>query len=242
MRKFLLSTLISLPLFSLSPIEKIPHDAKAYFSAENGKMLASCFTIGAVIANSPMDQYLYDFYQNNIRNDHTDFLVDHWRTMGQNGAIAAYSAIALFSLGARGTKAGDFAYELLFKSGRAFAIGTIPLHTMKQLTGGSRPIYTKRSSYWKPFTLRHGVSGDTYTGAILFITLAKMVESNYLKALFYGISTLNGIGRINDGYHYPSQVFLGWMMAYAACDAVDHTDSKFNLSIGADRVAFGFEF
>lgn len=223
-------------------LEKIPEDVKSYFRAENMKMLGTCFTIGAIAANSPIDQYIHTLYQASIRTNQTDYLVDHYRTMGQNGAIAAYSALGVFCLAAQGTKAGAFSTDLLLKSGRAFLIGTIPLHLMKFVTGGSRPANSERSSYWKPFTLPHGVSGDTYTGAILFINLAKMVENPYLKAFFYGISTLNGIGRMNDECHYPSQVFLGWMMAYAACDAVWHTDSKFNLSVTPERVAFGFEF
>ena len=31
--------------------------------------------------------------------------------------------------------------------------------------------------------------------------------------------------RINDNVHYLSQVWLGWWMAYLACDAVNKTES-----------------
>ena len=206
------------------------------------EMLLASFTIGGVIANSSMDQSAHNFYQDNIRSEATNNFVDTWRPMGQSGALILYGSLGAFCLVANDSEVGEAAGELLFKSGRAFAVGTIPLHIMKQVTGGSRPVNSQRSSYWKPFTLRHGVSGDTYTAAIFFINLAKMTDNIYWKSFFYTVSTFGGIGRINDECHYPSQVFLGWMMAYAACDAVWHTDSKFNLSAGADRVAFGFEF
>lgn len=205
-------------------------------------MLASTFTLGAAIANSPIDQYLQNGYQENIRSNFTNDLTNFWRPQGQTGALYTQIAIGAFATITSGTKAGDFSKELFFKSTRAFIVGTIPLHLMKLLTGGSRPINSKRSSYWKPFTLRHGVSGDTYTGAILFITLAKMVDNLYLKSFLYTASTFAGIGRINDECHYPSQVFLGWMMAYAAVESVWKSDSNFNLSIQGNQIAFAFEF
>ena len=162
--------------------------------------------------------------------------------MGQDEVLYAYSALGAFALAFQPTDAGRFAGTLFTKCARTFIVGTIPLHVMRTLTGGSRPSNTTRSSYWRPLTLPHGVSGHTYTGAILFINWAKMTDNIFLKTALYGASTLTGISRINDECHYPSQVMLGWLMAYVACEAISYTDSNYNVTISADRVSFGFDF
>ncbi len=206
------------------------------------QMLAGAFTIGAATANSPIDQSIYNLYQEKVRSSFTNDLVDIWRPMGQNLFLYIEIGIGAIATLAPNTKVGDFSKKFFFNSLRAFTVGTAQLHIMKAVTGGARPTNTTHSSYWKPFTLKHGVSGDTYTGAIPFITLAKMTENPYLKTFFYGVSTFAGIGRLNDGCHYPSQVFLGWMMAYAACESVCRSNSKYNLSFIGNQVAFDFEY
>ena len=86
-------------------------------------------------------------------------------------------------------------------------------------TGGDRP--NEGDSKWGAYQNFHGVSGHTYFSAIPFITAAKMSENPYQRAIFYGISTLPGLSRINDDKHYFSQVALGWYLAYLSCAVVD---------------------
>ncbi|MDI6889358.1 MAG: hypothetical protein QMC83_00235 [Thermodesulfovibrionales bacterium] len=59
-----------------------------------------------------------------------------------------------------------------------------------------------------------------------FITAAKMNDIQYLKAVFYGLSILPGLSRINDNKHYFSQVALGWYLAFLSCSAIEKTESK----------------
>jgi hypothetical protein len=86
-------------------------------------------------------------------------------------------------------------------------------------TGGDRP--TEGDSKWGAFNNFHGVSGHAYFSAVPFITAAKMSENPYQKAIFYGLSTFTGIGRINDDKHYFSQSALGWYIAYLSCAVVE---------------------
>jgi hypothetical protein len=86
-------------------------------------------------------------------------------------------------------------------------------------TGGDRP--TEGDSKWGAFNNFHGISGHTYFSAVPFITAAKMSDNPYQKAIFYGLSTLTGLGRINDDKHYFSQVALGWYIAYLSCAVVE---------------------
>ncbi len=48
-----------------------------------------------------------------------------------------------------------------------------------------------------------------------------MTESRAAKVFLYAGSALGPLSRMNDNAHYPSQVALGWIMAYAAATAVD---------------------
>ena len=56
------------------------------------------------------------------------------------------------------------------------------------------------------------------------ITAAKMSDTAWLKAGFYGLSVLTAWSRVNDDKHYLSQAALGWWMAYLACSAVETTN------------------
>ena len=58
-------------------------------------------------------------------------------------------------------------------------------------------------------------------GGILFLTAAKMSENPFQKAIFYGLSTLTGLSRINDDRHYFSRAAMGWTLAYLSCAAVE---------------------
>ena len=62
-------------------------------------------------------------------------------------------------------------------------------------------------------------------GAVPFLTLAGMTDDPLAKCFFYACSPWTGISRINDNVHYLSQVWLGWWLAYFACDAVDKTEA-----------------
>jgi membrane-associated phospholipid phosphatase len=68
-----------------------------------------------------------------------------------------------------------------------------------------------------------GVSGHSFIGAVPFLSAAKMADNLWLKAGFYAASALPALSRINDYDHYPSQVFLGWWLAYLGASAVDRS-------------------
>jgi membrane-associated phospholipid phosphatase len=92
---------------------------------------------------------------------------------------------------------------------------------MQHLTGGSRPQEGNEPSDWKLFQDSNGVSGHAFVGALPFMTAAKMSDEIGLKIAFYTCAAFAGLSRIDDDAHYPSQVLLGWWMAYAAVRSVD---------------------
>jgi hypothetical protein len=100
------------------------------------------------------------------------------------------------------------------------------LLAVQYLTGGGRPSDYADQSYWRPFHSSHGASGHAFMGAVPFLTLAGMTDDPLAKCFFFACSPWTGMSRINDNAHYLSQVWLGWWMAYLACESVNKTESQ----------------
>jgi hypothetical protein len=115
---------------------------------------------------------------------------------------------------------GDFGTRTI----RAYGVGAPPMLFMQTALGASRPGETRYRSRWKPLDDSNAVSGHAFVGAVPFITAAKMTEDPLLKGGLYFCSTLTGWSRVNDNRHYLSQAWLGWWMAFLACQAVQETE------------------
>ncbi len=242
MKKLLLYFLFFSSIFADFAFPSLTKDQIQYYSLNTALILAPAFGVGAIIANTETDQQILDYYQSHIANHSFTQFLSFWKLMGQEQVIIPYSILGLYSGLFRNSPSGAFTKELFTRCARAFIVGTTPLHIARALTGGSRPTRTTTGSSWTPFVRRNGVSGHTFTGAIVFITLAQMTDNPFYKSLFYISSTLTGISRINDKDHYPSQVFLGWIMAYASCRAVDQASSNFKLTATPDRISLSMAF
>jgi len=172
----------------------------------------------AVFANTEMDQYIRDKYQSSTRSHVTDQATKIFNISGTELALVA-GTVYIGTYGAGLWLHNRTMEEWALKSVRATVVGAPALVFLAVATGGDRP--TEGDSHWQPFQNTHGVSGHTYFGAVPFITAAKMSENPYQKAIFYGLSTFTGLGRINDDEHYFSQVALGWYLAYLSCAVVE---------------------
>ncbi len=177
----------------------------------------------AVFANTGMDRYIRNKYQSNLRSKGTD---DVARIFNISDTALALVTVPVY-IGTYG--AGSFLHnstmeEWAQKSFRATVVGGPSLLFLATATGADRP--TEGDSHWKPFQNFHGVSGHTFIGGIPFITAAKMSENPYQKAIFYGLSALPGLSRINDDEHYFSQVAIGWYLAYLSCAVVEKGNDR----------------
>jgi hypothetical protein len=65
-------------------------------------------------------------------------------------------------------------------------------------------------------------------GAVPFLAAAEMVENPLAKGALYVCSTFVGFSRMTTDSHFPSQVFLGWYLAWASSRAVSNTELHFN--------------
>jgi hypothetical protein len=189
-----------------------------YLDRENLTKLAMGVAGAAVFANTGMDRYIRNKYQDDLRSNGTDEATKPFNITGSEIAlvlapayIGAYGAGKLFH--------NPTMEEWALKSFRATVVGGPALVLLAVATGGDRP--TEGESNWGAFNNFHGVSGHAYFSAVPFITAAKMSENPYQKAILYGLSTFTGLSRINDDKHYFSHVAVAWYLAYLSCAVVE---------------------
>ena len=213
----------------LSLWQKVQSDHKNYYSADSLAWMTGGFAVGALMANTSIDDGIHRHFQVSVRSASSDdwFESLHAQKELGNGRYtipvfaAAWAAGRLFD----DVPVTDTVGEWGERSLRSILVGTPPLLTMQYVTGASRPGEASSDSKWKPFQDNNGVSGHSFMGAIPFLCAAKMTDRPLLKLAFYAGSTLAPLSRINDGAHYPSQALLGWGMAWAAATAVQTTET-----------------
>lgn len=208
----------------LTALSVIKKDYRAFYL--DGPAMASlgAGVLGAgVLANSAADREAHEYFQENLRSSATDSFSDAARVPGD--ALVAipllFSAYVLSDGGAVKSWAGE--------SLRAIFVGAPAGLFIQYAAGASRP--EEGGSGWKPLSGNNGLSGHSFIGAVPFITAAKMQEGIAMKSLFYGLSVLPGLSRINDEKHYLSQAALGWWLAYLSVRAIGHKDGQPAISI-----------
>jgi len=189
-----------------------------YLDRENLTKLGIGIAGTAVFANTGIDRYIRNKYQDSLRSHETDQATKIFNISG-TALVLVTVPVYIGTYGAGLLLHNPTIEEWAQKSLRATIVGGPALLFLAGATGADRP--TEGNSHWKPLNNFHGVSGHAYIGSIPFITAAKMSENPYQKAIFYGFSTFTGLSRINDDKHYFSQAALGWFLAYLSCDVVE---------------------
>ncbi len=212
------------------PVRTVALDIRNYYlDSSNLLRLGIGIAADAVPANTNLDRWVRDKYQGNIRSEGTD---DAAKVVKVAGTALVTVPVYIGAYGAGYLFRTPTVTEWSQRSFRATLVGTPALLILQEAIGSDRP--EDGNSHWKPFHSSHGVSGHAYIGAVPFITAAEMTETPYGKALFFAMSTLPGLSRINDDAHYFSQAALGWYLAYLGCRVV----SKGNAA-AVERAQFG---
>lgn len=210
-------------------VERLWSDQLNFYSPESLTLLGGGLIAGAAVANTRLDEGIQRHFQSSVRGATSDDWFESLHASKELGN-GRYTLPVFASAWALGELMPENEYLQTSsrwgaRSIRAFAVGAPPLILMQQLTGGSRPNETDEDSEWHPFRDNNGISGHAFMGSLPFITAAKMTENRGLKALYYAGSTIAPLSRVNDNAHYPSQVALGWWMAYLAASAIDATEN-----------------
>lgn len=214
----------------------IAEDYSTYYSKDRLTRLGIAFGAGAVMANTNIDINIRNWYQDKVRNEQTDSWAsnvanDHGfyaKTFGEGKYMVPVALLAASTnLMAEDTAVGNWGAN----ASRAYIVGLPAMWGMQFATGAARPSHNDPlGSSWQPFNNKgyaHGVSGHSFVGAVPFLTIAYMNPDNgWVKYPAYVASAAAGWSRINDDAHFPSQVMLGWYMAFEAVDAVFENNGK----------------
>ena len=206
--------------------QDILQDFKHYVEPDRLLLLGGAFAGSALLANTDLDKRVSRQWQSRVRSRRTDRFFDRPQRLG--GLSCLYAPLYLVTMGlghlAETTQVGNVMYHWGYRSLRTFFLGGPQQALFTYLIGSGRP-NRQESSTWKPFKHNTGVSGHTFYGAIPLLNAAMMTDPPVLRYTLYALSTLPGISRINSDYHYLSQVFLGWSIAYLSAASVYDTDA-----------------
>ncbi len=221
----------------MHPVRTVVLDIRNYYlESSNLVRLGIGIATDAVPANTNLDRWIRDRYQDRLRSQATDDVAKVAKVPGTALVTvpvfaAAYGAGYLL----RTPTITDWSQ----RSFRATLVGAPALLILQKGIGSDRP--EDGNSHWRPLNSSHGVSGHAYIGAVPFVTAAEMTDSTYGQALFFALSALPGLSRINDDAHYLSQAALGWYLAYLSCRVVSrgNVDPAGATQIGIAPVAGG---
>ncbi len=207
---------------------KVLDDYRNFYSCEPLVCLTAAFGAGATMANTGFDVTMQDAWMRGVAPTSLGTFFSDCKVLGEGMYLLPISgAAALTGAVFEGAPAGDVIGEWGSRSLRMFVVGAPPLYALQWATGASRPDESSAGSDWKPFQDANGVSGHAFVGAIPFLAAADMVESPLLKGTLYVCSTFTAFSRMTDNAHFPSQVFLGWYLAWASARAVNATEMHF---------------
>jgi membrane-associated phospholipid phosphatase len=196
----------------------LARDYGAFYSGRRLLTLGAVFAAGGVIANSSTDEELYGRFRD-LRDGRSDGWATDVDPLGDAALVlpAILVPALLIGLGDRAEESAAGAWWR--RSARAYAVGGPAFYYLQQITGGSRP-GEETGSAWKPFVGNHGVSGHAFLGAVPLLTAARLTRNPLGRGAWIALSMAPALARLEQGQHYPSQVLLGWLLAWEATGAV----------------------
>ncbi|MCC6202471.1 MAG: phosphatase PAP2 family protein [Gammaproteobacteria bacterium] len=211
----------------------IGDDYRSFYSGPRLLRLGVAFGIGAIVANTSIDEEVHDWYQDDLRGDFSDDLGEVAKEFGE----AKYLLPAVVLAAGLDTLVTDNEFTGAIgrfgrRTGRAYLVGLPALLALQRLTGASRPGEDPHPSHWEPFADDNGVSGHAFGGAVPLLTIARMNDDRpAVRVLFHLLSALPAWSRVNDASHFSSQAMLGWYLGYESVAAIADTDRRTKLTI-----------
>jgi hypothetical protein len=206
---------------------KIAEDYRNFYACDSLVCLSAAFGAGALMANTGFDDTMQAAWQRGVEPSGVGTFFSGCKDIGEGRyVLPIVGAAAATGLVFEGNPFGDVVGEWGSRSLRMFVVGAPPVYVLQMATGASRPS-EDAGSQWHFWNDNNGVSGHAFVGALPFLAAADMVESPLLKGTLYVCSTFVGFSRMTDDAHYPSQIFLGWYLAWASSRAVSATETHF---------------
>jgi hypothetical protein len=217
----------------------VADDYRSFYKGERLLRMGMVFGVAAIVANSNIDMAIRNWYQDNVRSDRTDSWASNpSRDLEFNAKFFGEGKymvpVALLAASVNYIDTDTAVGNWGANASRAYVVGLPAMWLMQGVTGATRPGDRPEGSSWTtPFGHSNGVSGHAFVGTVPFLTIAFMNPDNKLiKYPAYVASAVAAWSRVNDDKHFPSQVFLGWYMAWEAVDAVfDNNEKKKGVTI-----------
>jgi membrane-associated phospholipid phosphatase len=188
------------------------------------------FTVLAgALAFSGADETVESWHASNVRSTLTDRLAFFFKLWGERIWFAIWGVLAAIDVTVR----SSFLTTWGRRTFTAMMVGLPQLWTLQRVLGGTRPSADQPSPRWDPFATDRAASGHTFVAAIPWLTLARQVEGQPARGLALGASLLTGWSRLNDRMHYPSQIVLGYGIAWNAASAVAEAETEIAVKNGA---------
>jgi hypothetical protein len=180
---------------------------------------------GGAVANTDADQELYDDYRDWSAGQDLADLASAGKALGEAEAMLPLFIVPALVMGLEEPPEASAVGRWWRRTARAYLVGAPPLYYLQQLTGGGRPGEPEGSA-WEPFEGNHGISGHAFLGAVPFLTAARGTDRRWLQAGAVVLSLLPAWSRLEEAEHFPSQVALGWFLAWEATGAVAGSERR----------------
>ncbi len=178
--------------------------------------LGGATVLAGVLAYSGADEAVESFHAGTVRSGTSDRVAHGLKFFGERfwfvnwflvAAIDAWWQSGSFSRWGRGN------FE-------AMIIGLPVLWTVQRGLGANRPSSDNGNPRWRPLAAANSASGHAFMSAVPWLTLAARSGRGPVAAGSRLASVATGWSRLNDRKHYPSQIVLGWTIAFNAVAAV----------------------
>ena len=179
--------------------------------------LGGAAALAGVLAYSGVDTAAESYHAGTLRSQGTD-RVAHWlKFFGERFWFVNWLAVAAID---GWWRSGAFS-RWGRKNFEAMIVGLPTLWTVQRGLGANRPSSDDGSPRWRPLAADNSASGHTFISAVPWLNLAARC-GYWPVALGSRVASLaTGWSRLNDRKHYPSQILLGWVIAFNAVAAVN---------------------
>ncbi len=192
-------------------------DLCRFYSRRNLLRLGLGFLIGAILANTPLDQWLEEAYRTHVHSETqtAKAVLQATKKIGDR-SVVILAPVAAMSIGllapVNPAAATVGAWGIQFA--RTFLVAAPVTYGASWALGGDRP-KNQNGSQWQPWRgKQYGISGHAMAGAIPFLVMASMSSNPVTQTVLYACSGLTAWSRVDSQSHYPSQILLGWWLSF----------------------------
>jgi len=179
--------------------------------------LGGAAVVAGALAYTGADEAAESFHTGTVRTAGTDRLAHGLKFFGERFWFVNWLAVAAIDAW---WQSGSFS-----RWGRgnfeAMIVGLPVLWTVQRGLGANRPSSENGNPRWRPLAADNSASGHTFMSAVPWLNLAVRSGRWPVAAAGRLASLATGWSRLNDRKHYPSQIVLGWVIAFNAVTAVN---------------------